>query len=868
MDYLRLALALLLPWLAGFAWLRVLETKADPASGGNTLRQIGFGFYLGYAGLFALLYAFQAMPPDLAFWITLGALALITGAGIRLCLRDARLPAIGTGPSQDAAISGTAARGLLVLLLAAIGVHLLLVAIEVLYRPVFPWDGWTNWIYRAKAWFTNAETLRFISPQAWPDAGPGRAFNVPGYDYPTFLPRITTWFASALGYWSDTLVNLGNLCGALALALGIYGLCREAGGSRPLAALGSYLLLSLPIVGAHQALPGMADIWMSGFNGLGFAALLAGLCRPDQRRILLGLLMIALGLLVKREGLLWLPLAAILLLTCRYPRPLAVAFALAAAAAVAAWFSGITFIDLGPLGQFGYQQGSLLLPGIGSVPLMQFDIASLFFRYFVLHASWHLLWPVLVLTIGALALQPGSHQRLVLLSFYGLFILCLAVMFGLTDQGRWAADGTAINRLPLQFAPALVFGVVLTLLALPRHRTADQQPDRAPARRRHLWLAPIIGLGLVAAGICTWLAVQLPDNAGPARHYQPRDMQLVIGSGYAGPNHTVINQFDRRIALLSSGPISLDAASVGLLRVATGGSSQRPVGFFWRRGTRSDVQRLDMPGVGRHLIALDNHGEWRDQVTEVGLIFYQDEGRSTEFHSLALEPRTLGASLQILWAGWTSPAKWSQASVNSIADGNAWPGLPLAPVALAWLLLAALVSWLYSRNPGVAARTLLACALLAWAMLDLRWTSGLASQARATLAARPLPGEPPHNGMAGDRIIARFLHQHRHQFQGSRSGVLLVAARPDMDYQLLRAKYHLLPQSSYAHRGSMNSLPTRSVDHVLMLNPLLLEPGQERVPARVIASQLAASLGREYRVAVDDSVATLLRAVDFEPPPE
>ena len=60
------------------------------------------------------------------------------------------------------------------------------------------------------------------------------------------------------------------------------------------------------MVGIHLSLAGYADIWMAGFTGLGFVSLLRGSIQHSFFAVALGLLMIAIGAVVKNEGMVWL----------------------------------------------------------------------------------------------------------------------------------------------------------------------------------------------------------------------------------------------------------------------------------------------------------------------------------------------------------------------------------------------------------------------------------------------------------------------------------------------------------------------------------------------------------------------------------
>jgi uncharacterized membrane protein YwaF len=74
--------------------------------------------------------------------------------------------------------------------------------------------------------------------------------------------------------------------------------------------------------------------------------------------------------------------------------------------------------------------------------------------------SWNLLWLLVAasLLIAVLGKEPpASPARRAGVAFILVFLATQLFIFGFTDQGVWADTYTAINRLPLHFAPALIF---------------------------------------------------------------------------------------------------------------------------------------------------------------------------------------------------------------------------------------------------------------------------------------------------------------------------------------------------------------------------------------------------------------------------
>ena len=177
MDYLRLSLALLLPWLAGYLWLAALEFRFNSGTP-NTPRQIGYGLFIGYALLQGVVLAGNALTGAVAFWPLLAVVMLVTVAGAVPFAVSRRRAGPGAPASTPALVPRSVARALFWLAVIWSGLHLLLVATEILHRPVFPWDAWLNWIYRAKAWFYSAQIAPMDNPGEWLRGTGSALYNV------------------------------------------------------------------------------------------------------------------------------------------------------------------------------------------------------------------------------------------------------------------------------------------------------------------------------------------------------------------------------------------------------------------------------------------------------------------------------------------------------------------------------------------------------------------------------------------------------------------------------------------------------------------------------------------------------------------
>ncbi len=473
MDLLTLYSGLLLPWFAGTLWLIFAESQLAHSTRPNRFRQVGYGFFLGYAVLFLAIMSANKLTGSVSWpglmWFFL---ALSVGGGI--AIRFVRRPASLTKSSGHMP-SSAALKAFTVLLLIWMGIHFLFFTVEIFTQPLFPWDAWTVWAYRAKAWFLSGGITEVVSPASWLTATSTDTFTSAAWSYPLLPSIITYWTALSLGAWSETLINLPTLFLGMAMGMALFGQCRESGFSVTTSLLCCYMLYSIPLFGNHIALAGYADIWLAGFTGLGFVALLRALSMDKTDgsvalQLVLGLVMTGLAILVKYEGMIWF-LTALAMLTLLKSRPrILLWLTLAVSVALIVCIFLVVALDINSvriplIGILRYADGQLTIPFIGQVTLEAHNIWGSYLKNFFIMGNWNLLW-VLVLASMVLSVpfqqRPAQRTGLV---FLGIFVITQLFIFGLTKQGLWAKDFTAINRLPLHFVPALLFAAFIILRA-------------------------------------------------------------------------------------------------------------------------------------------------------------------------------------------------------------------------------------------------------------------------------------------------------------------------------------------------------------------------------------------------------------------
>lgn len=452
MDDVSLAGGLVLPWLLGIALLSALDWPRAPGGAGSAsgciALRLGYGYFVG--ALLLTLWMRALSLAGIAFGrvsigVPLGAAAVALGV---FALRRHRLPL-----SRLRAVPGVLLRPPLprwqklawLGLLAWLAVRCALLAGEVAWRPLYPWDAWVQWATKARVWYELARIVPFVRADVWL-AGAGGAYFDASPNYPATVPLLQVWSCIALGHWDDSAMNWPWLLMLLALTLAIYGALRDAGLGLLASLVGAYLVASLPLLDAHVALAGYADLLMAAVYTLAALALYRWTRGRDPLDAVFALLLGLACPLIKVPGAVWvltlLPGAVVALLPRRGPQLVALAFAVAALL--------LLFLAQSTPMILGYRLHLDFQP----------PWRALAEAYFLFN-NWHLLWYAVVALaiIGARHLVRPPLAPLTAVVASGLAFL--GVVFTFTNGAAWVSDFTTVNRATLHLAPLLVFLCVL-----------------------------------------------------------------------------------------------------------------------------------------------------------------------------------------------------------------------------------------------------------------------------------------------------------------------------------------------------------------------------------------------------------------------
>lgn len=454
MAYLALACGLALPWLLGFLlllaldWPRASANASAKVNGGATALRLGYGYFAGAILLTLWMRALSAA--GVAFGrVSIGAPLLIAIVALVVWARRRNRISVAAGRGALKSLLRPPLSGwqrwVWSLLVAWLALRFVSLAMEVAWRPLFPWDAWVQWATKARVWYELGHIAPFVRSAAWLSGDTGAYFDA-SPNYPATVPLLQVWSCIALGRWDDSAMNWPWLLMLLALTLAVYGALRDAGLPMLGALVGAYFVASLPLLNAHVALAGYADLMMAGVYTLAALAFYRWTLRRDPRDALLALLLALACPLIKIPGIAWaltLVPGIVMALLPRHGLKL-VGIGL-----------GVATLILLALAQFeptllGYRLHLDFRPSWQSLGEADF-----------LFDNWHLLaYAVVVLTLlGArrLATPPLAPLAAVVASALAF----LFVVFAFTNAAEWMADFTTVNRATLPLAPLLMCLCVL-----------------------------------------------------------------------------------------------------------------------------------------------------------------------------------------------------------------------------------------------------------------------------------------------------------------------------------------------------------------------------------------------------------------------
>lgn len=456
MDALTVALSVLLPWAAGVAWLRFLR-RSQPLP---LAIAIGYGHFVGLLALTLLMRAWSLTGVKWNFW-GLAALLVVFAA-----IPVARSPARGAALARPDFGGEWRAlerwkRVVIALLLAWVALRFAGLLLEIIWRPLYPWDAWMQWATKARVWFELGWLAPFEPFDVWIASDPAKVFIDPAPGYPATVPLLQVWTCLALGRWDDALMNVPWFACGVALGFGFWGQVRAWGAPPLLAAVATYLLLTIPFVDTHVALAGYAELHMAAMYGLAAMAFFLWARDGDRRQGWLALVLVLALPLIKKPGIFWLASFLPAYLVLLRPRAAGIALAIAAALGIVAMFvlreTGLRIFD--------YALTADVNAGEVSTALAQ----NLFEM-----GNWNLFFWLLLAAMAATGrrLFDGALGPITTMTLFGIYFLGIVFYFSVASE--WVSDFSTVNRAVFHMVPLAAF--LLVALVMRRFYSPPEPP--------------------------------------------------------------------------------------------------------------------------------------------------------------------------------------------------------------------------------------------------------------------------------------------------------------------------------------------------------------------------------------------------------
>ena len=346
------------------------------------------------------------------------------------------------------------------------------------------------------------------------------------------------------------------------------------------------------------------------------------------------------------------------------------------------------------------------------------------------------------------------------------------------------------------------------------------KPEQMTAR---LLIAALLAITVVVAGTVAFLSRGLPDQTGETFQYPAAGFIFAFGSGHPVDDRMSVDELANGYALLSSGPVSIQADSLRVLNY-TWLPPKLPAeaAFFWRRGDDTqNVLKTEITLPGTHLIDLSTEPDWQGEITEFGFLVAGVNGQAVEIGETILIPDSLNTRLQLTWRAWSTFEEWSQQSTHFIHGGDYRQIVSLPMLVASWLLITILLFWLFTRfGKTISTRQLLITAglvsLVAWVLLDIRWSANNLRQISLSFQTQWQADDQQRSSIDLDGKIYQYIQRLKSEVLGDQPArILILGDENAIDYYLLRAKYHLLPHSVNVAGRFSKELTPESLNFVI-----------------------------------------------------
>jgi hypothetical protein len=313
---------------------------------------------------------------------------------------------------------------------------------------------------------------------------------------------------------------------------------------------------------------------------------------------------------------------------------------------------------------------------------------------------------------------------------------------------------------------------------------------------------------LLALLVCLviYLAISVPDRWFPSvapRAFTAPELSLARGTGRLVGDELHVTAADPAGVTLISLVLDLRASDYRTIAwIAADLPDNATVRLVWRSDNAPDkLNAIDVPvEAGRTLpVIVAENPAWIGRITGMALAIQTPLLQPIQIRGVIAKPMGAVEILGDRLGEWFAFEGWAGTSINTITGGADFQDLPLPVLlALAVALAGATVVLIERRRPGIfgapVPMALAALFLIAWLILDTRWTANLVRQewyTAQTYAGKDLR----EKHLAGDDGQLFAFVEKALQVLPPRPVRIFVAA--DVNYFRGRAAYYLYPHSVF-----------------------------------------------------------------------
>ena len=441
---INVMIALAVPWVAGFLLAQQILRRRK----GSSIFACGAGFFIAVLLISSVMRLSDAIGLPFSFRSLVSIQFAIVAA---LIILRYHFPLPAQSPSCRSDLTPLQWYIVCAIFLF-LAVRLSIVTMDLLYKPLIPWDGWFSWSAKAKIFFYEKSIVQLYDERTpWWEFRNAPANAIGGMRHMNMLPLLQAYIAISYGEWQDSYINVPWVLCGLACSLVIWGGLRYARFSVMECTVAAYLFLSLPIVNIHMSLGSYADLWVG--SGLLIFALGSIIAARENERLML--IMAGLGLLIvlsSKPTAMWVFPAYLLLWI--YNR-LGWRWAL-----FAVGLAALTMLALNGEYLAGFfdtidEMLNLHYPPVEIIYNEKVLKDSV--TFFLLYDNWHFVfWGALVSSIFLLAFWRNGHREDVAIDLFLLSWILLLVLFcmvSFTSRIPVEEFSRFANRLMLQIPP-------------------------------------------------------------------------------------------------------------------------------------------------------------------------------------------------------------------------------------------------------------------------------------------------------------------------------------------------------------------------------------------------------------------------------